>query len=70
MKFQQNHFDLSIDDMAPLQNNLNSKIFNQKHFEEEKEIQINQNVQSNNDNYPFACKFRKSNTDFKNQNRD
>ena len=38
VKFQQNHFDLSIDDMAPLQNNLNSKMFNQKHFEEEKEI--------------------------------
>ena len=37
MKFQQNHFDLNIDDMAPFQNNLNSKMFNQKHFEEEKE---------------------------------
>jgi hypothetical protein len=39
VKFQQNPFDLSIDDMAPLQNNLNSKMFsNQKPFEEEKEI--------------------------------
>ena len=63
MKFQQNPFDLSIDDMAPLQNNLNSKMFlNQKPFEEEKEIYINENI-PNHDNYHFANKSRKSNTD-------
>jgi hypothetical protein len=66
VKFQQNHFDLSIDDMAPLQNNLNSKMFNQKHFEEEKEILNNQNDFSN-ENYHFASKTRKLNIDFKNQ---
>ena len=39
VKIQHNPFDLSIDDMAPLQNNLNSKMFlDQKPFEEEKEI--------------------------------
>ena len=49
--------------MAPLQNNLNSKMFlNQKPFEEEKEIQINQNI-PNHDNYHFTNKFKKSNTD-------
>ena len=49
--------------MAQLQNNLNSKMFfNQKPFEEEKEIQINENI-LNHDNYHFANKSRKSNTD-------
>ncbi len=49
--------------MAPLQNNLNSKMFlNQKPFEEEKEIQINENIPYHN-NYHFAYKSRKSNTD-------
>ena len=45
MKFKQNHFDLSIDDVTPLQSNLNSKMFyNQKHFEEEKYIQSNEKI--------------------------
>ena len=49
--------------MAPLQNNLNSKMFlNQKPFEEEKEIQINENI-PNQDNYHFVNKSRKSKTD-------
>ena len=49
--------------MAPLQNNLNAKMFlNQKPFEEEKQIQIDENI-PNHDNYNFANKSRKSNTD-------
>ena len=45
MKFQQNKFDLTIDDMTPFQSNLNSKMFYyQKNFEEEKNIQSNETI--------------------------
>ena len=45
LKFQQNQFDLTIDDMIPFQSNLNSKMcYNQKHFEEEKYIQSNEKI--------------------------
>jgi hypothetical protein len=63
VKLQQNQFDLTIDDMTPFQSNLNSKMFyNQKHFEEEKNIQSNETILFNGH---LANKSKKSNTEIK-----
>ena len=63
MKLQQNQFDLTIDDMTPFQSNLNSKMFyNQKHFEEEKNIQSNEKILFH---VPIVNKSKMSNTEIK-----